>query len=664
VILERIVLHNYGPYRGRHEIDLSPRPPKRPVILFGGMNGGGKTSLLNALQLVLFGRQSNVWQARTGYEAHLKGCINRHVSPDEGAGIELTFSNSSQGTEQTIHVSRYWRVVGAKVKESLDVIRDGELDTVLAENWSDWVEDYIPARVAPLFFFDGEKIEQLANPEESAQILRSAVHSLLGLDIVDQLQNDLEILERRKRKQVEQDNPSTPLVQREQELDRTLQMVDRKLSDLHQQAASKQNDIDRCNKRLQELDRALANQGGSAFENRHLLEAERDAAAEAGVRIEDQLRELAAEALPLACVMPALQRLENSARRSQGMALHAELMEVLAARDQSILDQAQTLQASKKLLSDLAAFLEQDRAARAQASSDEPALLDTDGRTRVHALIEHILPSTLAKAKELLGEIEKHDFTAQTAERKLAAIPSEERIKPMLDERDRLRIELEGATRAQEITREMMRVETLEQERLRRSLENIRTELADSMLGDEDTARTLRHSAKARDTLRRFRERVLQGHVERIEKLAMESFGSLMRKQRMVSDLRIDPQTFVVELRDSDGQVVPPEKMSAGERQLLAVALLWGLSRAAGRPIPTVIDTPLGRLDTAHRSTVIERYFPFASHQVLLLSTDAEIDERAFAKLSPHVARSYRLEFDDSKQVSGVNEGYFWEAST
>jgi DNA sulfur modification protein DndD len=664
VILERIILHNYGPYRGRHEIDLTPKPPKQPVILFGGMNGGGKTSLLNALQLVLFGRQSNVWQARTGYEAHLRSCINRHVSPDEGAGIELTFSHSSQGTEQTVHVSRYWRAAGAKVKESLDVIRDGELDTVLAENWSDWVEEYIPARVAPLFFFDGEKIEQLANPDESAQILRSAVHSLLGLDIVDQLQNDLEILERRKRKNAEQDNPSTPLVQREQELDRTLQVVDKKLSDLHQQAASKQNDIDRLNKRLHDVDRALANQGGAAFENRHLLEAERDAAAEAGAAIEEQLRELAAEALPLACALPALQRLENSARRSQGIALQSQLMEVLVDRDHSILARAQALKASKELLSSLAAFLEQDRLDRTEATAGAPALLDPDARTRVHALIEHVLPAALSKARGLISEIEKHEFTAQTAERKLAAIPSEERIKPMLDERDRMRVELEGSMRAQEITREMIRVESLEQERLRRSLENIRTELADSMLGDEDTARTLRHSAKARDTLRRFRERVLQGHVERIEKLAMESFGSLMRKKRMVSDLRIDPHTFVVELRGSDGQVVAPEKMSAGERQLLAVALLWGLSRAAGRPIPTVIDTPLGRLDTAHRSTVIERYFPFASHQVLLLSTDAEIDERAHATLSPYVARSYRLDFDDSKQVSGVNEGYFWEAST
>lgn len=663
MILERIVLHNFGPYRGRHEIDLTPRPPKRPVVLFGGMNGGGKTSLLNALQLVLFGRQSKVWQQSAGYEAYLRRYINRHVDPEEGAGIELTFSSSNQGVEQTIHVSRYWRLAGARVKESLDVIRDGELDTVLAENWADWVEDYIPARVAPLFFFDGEKIEQLADPKESAEILKSAVHSLLGLDIVDQLQTDLEILERRKRKSAEDNNPSTPLVQREQELDRELQRVDNKLSDLNQQLASQQNEIDRLRKRCNEIEQVLSNQGGTAFENRHLLEQERDTAAEGAKRVEDQLRELAAESLPLACVIPALERLEQSARSNQGLAFHQELLTLLDQRDRALLEHAQRLKASKALLTGLESFLKEDLAGRAKPASNEASVLDHDGRTRVHALIEHVLPGELAKVKDMLTELEKHDLAIQTADRKLAAIPSEDRIKPLLDERNQLRNDLESRMRAQEITREMMRVEALEQDKLRRSLESLRSELAETMLGDEDASRTLKHSAKARETLRRFREKVLQGHVERIEKLAMESFGALMRKKRLVSDLRIDPTTFVVELRNAQGQLVPPENMSAGERQLLAIALLWGLSRAAGRPIPTVIDTPLGRLDSSHRGTVVERYFPFASHQVLLLSTDEEIDEKFYAKLQPSIARTYRLDFDDDKQITGVSDGYFWETS-
>ena len=65
--------------------------------------------------------------------------------------------------------------------------------------------------------------------------------------------------------------------------------------------------------------------------------------------------------------------------------------------------------------------------------------------------------------------------------------------------------------------------------------------------------------------------------------------------------------------------------MSAGEKQLLAISLLWGLARVSEKHLPVAIDTPLARLDSSHRQNLIERYFPTASHQVILLSTDTEI---------------------------------------
>jgi len=88
--------------------------------------------------------------------------------------------------------------------------------------------------------------------------------------------------------------------------------------------------------------------------------------------------------------------------------------------------------------------------------------------------------------------------------------------------------------------------------------------------------------------------------------------------------------------------------------------MLWGLARASGRPLPVVIDTPLGRLDSSHRDQLLKRYFPNASHQVLLFSTDEEIDEECFRKIKPWVGRAYRLEFDESLDATQVQPGYFW----
>ena len=153
-----------------------------------------------------------------------------------------------------------------------------------------------------------------------------------------------------------------------------------------------------------------------------------------------------------------------------------------------------------------------------------------------------------------------------------------------------------------------------------------------------------------RATLEGLRLAATRRHLGRISELIHEALGRLLRKEKLITAVQIDAETHAVELTGQDGRPLPAQDLSAGERQLLAVALLWGLARAAGQPLPVVIDTPLGRLDGSHREHLLERYFPYASHQVILLSTDTEIDDDAYARIAKHVGRSYRLVFDPGTQ--------------
>lgn len=664
MILERIVLHNFGPYLGRHEIELAPKSAKKPVLLFGGMNGGGKTSLLTALQLVLYGRQAASWRdTESSYESFLRKSIHRRADPAEGAGIELTFRSSMHGTEQVLHLCRYWRISGTAMRESLDVIRDGELDTVLAENWAEWVEEFIPARVAPLFFFDGEKIEELADPAKSSQILQAAIHSLLGLDIVDQLKSDLEILERRKRKDVDASSVDAELAASEVALAKQVDRLAERIQARHQELASITNEVDRTQRLLAATAEKLTAEGGSLFEQRHQLEAERDKVQGEIESLEDELRELAIGALPLALLAESLHAMEQEAKSSTHHSIAATVAEVLQERDSSLLSQLQKWKPSKALVAGLEAFLAEDRKLRLGTGDRPSILLDPAGIARTHALVTHVLPTEQARATSLLKKLDRLELQVQTLERQLAGMPDEEKILPLLQERERLRTAASDLTRKHDGVAEALQSERLELEKERRQLDAVRLNLAEKMLDSEDTKRILAHSSKARETLARFRRLVLEGHVQRIEKLALECFSTLMRKQHLVRDLRIDPATFAVTLRDENGVEVTTQKLSAGERQLLAIALLWGLGRASGRPLPTVIDTPLGRLDSSHRRNLIERYFPFASHQVILLSTDEEIDEGYLETLRPFITRSYLLDFDDRKQQTTVRDGYFWEVA-
>jgi DNA sulfur modification protein DndD len=97
---------------------------------------------------------------------------------------------------------------------------------------------------------------------------------------------------------------------------------------------------------------------------------------------------------------------------------------------------------------------------------------------------------------------------------------------------------------------------------------------------------------------------------------------------------------------------------------LLAVAILWGLSRVSQREVPLVVDTPLARLDHYHRERLAVNYFPKAARQVIILSTDEEFDAELYQVIAPFVSREYLLEFSDAESASQIAPGYFAEVST
>ena len=123
---------------------------------------------------------------------------------------------------------------------------------------------------------------------------------------------------------------------------------------------------------------------------------------------------------------------------------------------------------------------------------------------------------------------------------------------------------------------------------------------------------------RGKDVLHRFEEQIRNKHLAQLETLVYRGFQTLLRKKAFVKSISIDHDTYQLKLYIEGEGVVPASKLSAGERQVLAVAVLWALSQKSGKQLPTVIDTPLGRLDSKHRKDFVELYFPNAADQVIL----------------------------------------------
>lgn len=263
--------------------------------------------------------------------------------------------------------------------------------------------------------------------------------------------------------------------------------------------------------------------------------------------------------------------------------------------------------------------------------------------------------------RELLSRRESVHEQLEQAERVVVAIPDAESLEPLLQERNAAHeLSLRAAARLAQ-AEEQLESQRAERHRREASYESALTKAAEAGLSADDDRRVIEHVDRVVATLERLREAAVARHLAGISQLVFEALGRLQRKSDLITGVTIDPKTHTVSLEGADGRALQAAMLSAGERQLLAVALLWGLARASGQPLPVVVDTPLGRLDSAHRKHLLTRYFPHASHQVVLLSTDTEIDAEAYRLLKPHIGRSYQLHFDTTKNATSVTPGYFWE---
>lgn len=659
MILDAIILENFGVYGGSQEIDLSPRKNK-PVILFGGMNGGGKTTLLDALQLVFYGRKAKVSKrGKLSYNDYLQTAIHSGADPGEGACIGLRFRRILGGQEHHFHLERSWRVGARGVEETVRVMKDGELDPSLAEHWTEYIEGFLPVGIAHLFFFDGEQIKELAEGENAGEMLRTAVHSLLGLDLVDRLENDLRVLERKKRGESGDPEALRQALIAEEEVER----LDAELGRLVTGISTKGPEVKKLADRVAAKEDEYRKAGGELFDRRKQLESRRAELKQSIMAEEESLRHLAAGPAPLLMLSSLLGHVEKQIWDDSEIHREKVLLEVLLERDKQMVA---ALKGAPKPVSDsLKGWLEKDQARRRKIASREMAIGADDS---LLAELRHLRANALPKISEEivrhLAKLEKLRVEYERMEHEINRIPSQEAIATLQIELDSLRQRHQQAALelgSLEVRRDQTSRQIIEAKKRADTAGRKVTELG---LDDEDRERILRHSQKARDTLVRFREEVTRRHVSRIEALILESFTQLLRKTGLVSAIRIDPISFELALTGGDGLPLAFDKLSAGERQLLATSLLWGLARASGRPIPTVIDTPLGRLDSTHRQHLVERYFPVAAHQVILLSTDEEIHEQNLPRLKPAIARSYRLEFDDATRRTTIETGYFWNHET
>ncbi len=369
MILESIMLRNFCLFRGEQSFDLTPLPAPRnagtrPIVLFGGNNGTGKTTLLDAVQLALYGPRARCSKrAGLAYKEFLRRSIHHGAKELEGAGVSLSFRYASQGEEHLYDISRSWSARGGKLREDLRVLRDGLHDRRYSEHWNQLVEEFFPLEVSQLFFFDAEKIRSLAEDETSSEVLGTAVKALLGLDVVERLISDAGVLEAKLT--TELDESAKPPEDRA-ELERLRADIDVRKTD----RSELENALRRARQEVERFEADFAAAGGRHWEARNKRELRKKELQKEIAACDSRLLSLAGSEVPLALVTDLLARVEDQDKREQGRA-EAEVIErLLRQRDDELLALLVASKASSSLVKKVEAHLAGDRQLRASPARE------------------------------------------------------------------------------------------------------------------------------------------------------------------------------------------------------------------------------------------------------------------------------------------------------
>ena len=645
MIIKRLTLNDFGVYAGQNSFEFTS---DKPIVLVGGMNGRGKTTFLEAILLTLYGSNSIAYKESnySTYGKYLRSYINKS-SWSQQASVELEFV-MSESTGREYVINRKWDSLSRRTAETITVKENGQYSEFLTKNWAMFIENILPSALSSFYFFDGEKIAELAVDDTNVQ-MKESIRSMLGISMLDVLKNDLGRVLRKSSKKTTHGRAGMDLEelrQKKEELEIALQKTDKDIEKITQDVAKKQNEIE-------ELHHQYELKGGDVIEQRKALMQKRsDLLAEIDQN-QALLIDASADALPLVLVKDLILDIKLQAEDE-----HNDLIMQQAMGQIEILLQEYSVQHTESYPHNKAFvnFVKE----MSEAAATEPLYGVSDHALfQLNSLIEEILTQVTSSTKQLL-------------ERKGALQKNLDEVESYLslDINEKVLSELFTDIREQELELVQLNVELTSKQQERTTINGalmaassefskaVEAYLANEELLD-DSDRMMRYSNIALHIAEEFTVELQKRKTGVLADTITACYKKLANKKNLIQKIVMDPRSLDIAYLDDLGKNVSKDSLSAGEKQLMVIAILWALAICSKKKLPVIIDTPLSRLDSMHRTSLVTTYFPQASEQTIILSTDSEIDHTSYNMMKESVGDEFTLSYSEETKSTTILKGYF-----
>ena len=645
MIIKKLTLYNFGVYAGINTFEFTC---KHPIVLIGGMNGRGKTTFLEAILLALYGSNSIAYKESRykSYSQYLRAYTTKESSSQESY-VEIEFETTE--SEKDIYlVKREWNTLTKRTNEKVYVFQNGVYSEFLTNNWTMFVENILPSALSSFYFFDGEKIAELAVDNNDYQ-MKESIRSMLGITVLDVLKNDL----KRNLQSINKNLNNKEKLEEVERLRSEKDMAINNLEEIDQKLLNDEEEIYALNEKIEQLHKRYEIKGGAAMEQRQELIRNRSENKMELDQIEESLVECSASVLPLNLTKNLIHSIKLQAEDEHNDSVIQQAISQLYYFLEKYEPQNKD---DIKINNDFIKFVENNvinnSSAKIYGMSDQALF-------QLNSLIEKMLDDTIKKADCLLKRKKEVKHILDNLDSYLSIDINEneishiyEQIKTAEDDLIKKKIELNSLYQERSKYNSDVIHKTVEFNRY------VETYLEKIELFD-DADRKNKYSNMALQIIDRFMIELQKQKTDVLGKTITVCYKKLANKKKLIETIAMDSETLEIAYYDINGNIVDKDSLSAGEKQLMVIAILWALAICSKKKLPVIIDTPLSRLDSLHRIALIKTYFPNASEQTIILSTDSEIDKIYYEMMKDDIGDEFTLVYDEKTKSTSIKKGYF-----
>ncbi len=666
--IKEIELYNFRIYKGSNKIDLTSKG-KENIFIISGRNGFGKTTFLMSLVWCLYGRNmqevDDLYKKEIadqgGYNKYIANSLNRlaRLEEDHNFHVSITFTdlNIPEVPCQNIVITRSYNAK-TSVADEVEVLIDGYPSELAKEVGPEiFIREFImPIEIAKFFFFDAEKIVNLAevSTTEQRRKLSMAYAEVLGIKKYEDMKTELENLQLKVRQESASVTERNLLEQLKADVikyENLIQENENTILELREQRNEK-------NKESRDIQEKLIKAGSLiTVEELQKLRSLEEELTHKQTELQNELKE-SYDIIPFAIAgekfLEVNIQLENEAN-----------FKAAQFKDENVRG------VTNKILTDL-------------LNIPKPPLLAIDhqvhkfyAETFEKLIRKHFFADTPSLPEDFktiheFSESERNELSAVLSNIKLSFRESFKRINgdniQTRNELGTIRRKLKDAEANQEdpiiseyrkhkelLDKEIIHIDdtidslnreigeyTNEKTQKGKRIEELSRKLSVSEKNKEKDTVIARNIINLKEIIGKFKAQKKQSLEEQI----LKGLETLMHKKGFIKKVEVEiiGDDIDIILKNNRGEEIKKESLSKGEQQMYATALLRGLVEESDILFPVFIDSPMQKFDEQHAENIIKYFYPNISDQVVIFPLiNKELTEKEYNILSQHIAQTYLI---------------------